>query len=249
VIYVYRISSYIDRLLRQRGPRPFVPTDEEADALRAAIALRAAERDGAMPRPDFVADLRVKVAEQVARTGESEPEVNRAPTGRPRQVLVGTHQTCRPVLNLPGRRLDCPCHRAIRAPSARPAGGRAVRPRRWSRPVADGSGWPARRRARPDARGRQRTQPGSAVVAAGDDGRSSKCLKCNREEPMDRDSLPDAKCGYVTWVGSYLLAALDPADRSEFVVHIRTCGRCRDEIVTLAELPSILARAYRTGAL
>jgi hypothetical protein len=65
---------------------------------------------------------------------------------------------------------------------------------------------------------------------------------------LERDSLPDSRCGYVTWVGAYLLGALDPADRSEFTVHIRNCCRCRDEIVTLAELPSILARAYRTGA-
>jgi anti-sigma factor RsiW len=69
-----------------------------------------------------------------------------------------------------------------------------------------------------------------------------------REEPMERDSSPDTRCGYLTWVGAYLLGALDPVDRSEFTVHIRTCGRCREEIVTLAELPGILARAYRTGA-
>jgi cytochrome b6-f complex iron-sulfur subunit len=85
-----RISSYIDRLLRQRRPRRFVPTDEEAEALRAAIALRAAEPEGAMPRPEFLAGLRIKVATQVARTGESEPEVNRPPAGQRRQVLVGT---------------------------------------------------------------------------------------------------------------------------------------------------------------
>lgn len=61
----------------------------------------------------------------------------------------------------------------------------------------------------------------------------------------ERDASPAARCGYVTWVGAYLLAALDHADRRQFTVHIRTCGHCREEIVTLAELPSILARAYR----
>jgi hypothetical protein len=55
---------------------------------------------------------------------------------------------------------------------------------------------------------------------------------------------PAARCRYLTWVGAYLLAALDPPDRREFVVHIRTCFHCRDEIVTLAELPSILARGF-----
>jgi cytochrome b6-f complex iron-sulfur subunit len=189
-----RISSYIDRLLRQRRPGRFVPTDDEADALRAAIALRAADPEGAMPRPEFLAGLRTKVAAEMARTGESEPgpgrEVSHPPTGRRRQVLAGTaaaaasavvavvvdrtvaapstaepsptlspsdgawhtilaseelaegdartfdtgavtgylhrvggvvsarsgvctHQACRLVLNLPERRLDCPCHRTF----------------------------------------------------------------------------------------------------------------------------------------
>ena len=88
--HVRRFSSYIDRLLRQRRPRSFVPTDDEADALRAAIALRAAGPEGAMPRPEFLADLRVKLATQMARTGESEPEVSCTPVGRRRQVLAGT---------------------------------------------------------------------------------------------------------------------------------------------------------------
>jgi nitrite reductase/ring-hydroxylating ferredoxin subunit/predicted RNA-binding Zn ribbon-like protein len=187
---VRRISAYIDRLLRQRRPGRFVPTDDEADALRAAIALRAAEPEGAMPRPEFLADLRAKVATQMARTGEAEPEAGRPPLGRRRQLLAGTaaaagaavvavvvdrtvaapstaapsptlspndgawhtvlasddlaegdartfdtgavtgylhrvdgvvsarsgictHQACRLSLNLPERRLDCPCHRTF----------------------------------------------------------------------------------------------------------------------------------------
>src|SRR5690242_10461994 len=83
-----RVASYIDRLLRQRRPRQFVPTDDEADALRAAITLRAAEPEGALPRPEFLADLRVKVATQMARAGEL--EVSRPRAGRRRQVLAGT---------------------------------------------------------------------------------------------------------------------------------------------------------------
>jgi cytochrome b6-f complex iron-sulfur subunit len=190
VSHVRRISSYIDRLLRRQRPGRFVPTDDEADAMRAAIALRAADPEGAMPRPEFLADLRTRVATQMARTGESEPEVSRRPAGRRRQVLAGTaaaaasavvavvvdrtvatpsvaepsptlspsdgvwhavlasddlaegdartfdtgavagylhradgivsarsgvctHQACRLVLNLPERRLDCPCHRTF----------------------------------------------------------------------------------------------------------------------------------------
>jgi anti-sigma factor RsiW len=51
------------------------------------------------------------------------------------------------------------------------------------------------------------------------------------EHDSMRDSDPNPDCRYVTWVGAYLLGALDPADRSEFAVHVRTCPRCRDEIV------------------
>jgi anti-sigma factor RsiW len=65
------------------------------------------------------------------------------------------------------------------------------------------------------------------------------------EHDSMRDSDPNPDCRYVTWVGAYLLGALDPADRSEYAVHVRTCPRCRDEIVMLAEVPSILARGFR----
>jgi hypothetical protein len=50
-------------------------------------------------------------------------------------------------------------------------------------------------------------------------------------------------CPYLTWVGAYILNALDPPDHAIFIVHIATCQRCRDEIVALAELPALLARA------
>ena len=66
------------------------------------------------------------------------------------------------------------------------------------------------------------------------------------EHDSTRGSEPDTDCRYLKWVGVYLLAALDPADRAEFTIHIRTCPRCRDEIVTLAEVPGILARGFRT---
>lgn len=41
------------------------------------------------------------------------------------------------------------------------------------------------------------------------------------------------------------VAALDSVDRSEFLAHVRTRPRCRDEIVTLAEVPSLPARGFR----
>lgn len=87
---VRRISSYIDRLLRHRRPRSFVPADHEAEALRAAIALRAADPEGALPRPEFLAGLRVRLAAEMSRTGEAEAEAGHPPAGRRRQVLVGS---------------------------------------------------------------------------------------------------------------------------------------------------------------
>ncbi len=82
------VTRYVDRLLRQRRPRPFVPTDEEAEALTAAIRLRAARPEDAIPRTEFVAALRTRLAEQDTRTGEEEPAVV---ARRPRRgVLIGT---------------------------------------------------------------------------------------------------------------------------------------------------------------
>jgi len=86
-----RMSSYLDRLLRERRPRRFVPTDDEADALRAAITLRTGDPEAALPRPEFLAELRTKVAAEMARAGESEaePAPKRPSSGR-RQLLAGT---------------------------------------------------------------------------------------------------------------------------------------------------------------
>ena len=180
-----RVTGFVDRLLRQRRPRPFVPTDDEAAAMRAALTMRDAHPEAGMPRPEFVARLRGRLAEQASRTGETEPEPTTA--GNRRALFVGasaaaaaaavavvvdhavtgdltpaaaptlvpndgvwrpvlasaalpdggaatfdtgtvtgyltrvggtvaarsgicTHMQCRLTLNLPERRLDCPCH-------------------------------------------------------------------------------------------------------------------------------------------
>lgn len=58
---------------------------------------------------------------------------------------------------------------------------------------------------------------------------------------------PPTGCRYVTWVGAYLLGALTVADSAWFVPHARTCQQCRDEIVSLAGLPSLLFRASFAG--
>jgi nitrite reductase/ring-hydroxylating ferredoxin subunit len=80
---VRRISAYIQSLLRGRRPRPFVPTDDEAAAMRAAIALRSARPEDSAPRAEFVSGLRERLADQAA--GLARPAV----TGRRRAVLAG----------------------------------------------------------------------------------------------------------------------------------------------------------------
>lgn len=85
-----KVSRYVERLLRQRRPRPFVPTDEEAEALSAAVALRSARPEEAIPRGEFVAALHDRLAEQAARADEPSPVPTRAGPRRRRGFLIGT---------------------------------------------------------------------------------------------------------------------------------------------------------------
>lgn len=57
------VDRYVDRLLRRRRPKPFAPTQEDVAILRTAIDLKAAGSDAAQPRPDFVAQLRARLAD------------------------------------------------------------------------------------------------------------------------------------------------------------------------------------------
>lgn len=43
-------------------------------------------------------------------------------------------------------------------------------------------------------------------------------------------------------LGVYVLGALDPAERDGFEEHLSTCANCRDEVASLAVLPSLLHR-------
>lgn len=82
-------ARYVDRLVRHRRPQRFVPTQEEAAAVRAAIAMRAESAAAQAPREEFVADLRERLAGLV---GGAEPATSRpaaALRGR-RGLLIGT---------------------------------------------------------------------------------------------------------------------------------------------------------------
>jgi cytochrome b6-f complex iron-sulfur subunit len=84
-----RVRRHLERLLRQRRPRPFVPTDDEAAAIRAAITLRAARPEDALPDPEFVTQLHGRLAELARRAGEPEPEPGGREPSRRRGLVLG----------------------------------------------------------------------------------------------------------------------------------------------------------------
>ena len=50
-------------------------------------------------------------------------------------------------------------------------------------------------------------------------------------------------------IGVYVLGGLDPADRERLERHVADCVECRDEIASLAILPSMLSRAGAANVL
>jgi nitrite reductase/ring-hydroxylating ferredoxin subunit len=88
------VDRYVVRLLRQRSPKPFAPTQDDLAVARTAIDLMAARPEADGPREEFVADLRARIAAQ-----DTAPQPARADSGtrRPapgrRRVLVATALT------------------------------------------------------------------------------------------------------------------------------------------------------------
>ena len=86
------LRCYIDDLLAGRRPKPFTPSDFEAAQLATAIDLAAA-RDGAdEPRPEFVAGLKGRLAQEMSDepSDATVPAPARSPSSTRRQVMVGT---------------------------------------------------------------------------------------------------------------------------------------------------------------
>ncbi len=48
-----------------------------------------------------------------------------------------------------------------------------------------------------------------------------------------------------TWLGSYLVGALDPAERAEVEQHLSLCASCREELASYAGLPGLMSRVTR----
>ena len=86
------LRRYIDDLLAGRRPKPFTPSDFEAAQLATAIDLAAA-RDGAdEPRPEFVAGLKGRLAQEMSDepSDATVPAREPSPSSTRRQVMVGT---------------------------------------------------------------------------------------------------------------------------------------------------------------
>ena len=56
-----RVERFVEAVRQHRRPRPFVPTDDEATTMAAAIALSAARPGATAPRPEFVDQLRSRL--------------------------------------------------------------------------------------------------------------------------------------------------------------------------------------------
>lgn len=74
------LRRHVEDLLKGRRPRSFPVDDADADALRAAIELRAARPGSDAPREEFIADLHRRLAE---------PETARAPMPVGRRLVLG----------------------------------------------------------------------------------------------------------------------------------------------------------------
>lgn len=70
-----RISAFVEALLRDRRPPSFRADPSDADAMRAAINLRAHDAEAASPSPEFVQDLH----DQLRRDLDEQPHLARGP--------------------------------------------------------------------------------------------------------------------------------------------------------------------------
>jgi nitrite reductase/ring-hydroxylating ferredoxin subunit len=59
-----RVAAFVDALLRDRRPKRFPAEPDEAEAIQAAAALRAARPGADLPSPEFVAQLERRLARE-----------------------------------------------------------------------------------------------------------------------------------------------------------------------------------------
>jgi nitrite reductase/ring-hydroxylating ferredoxin subunit len=83
-----RFAAFVDALLGNRRPRHFEPQSDDADAMRAAIELRAAQPGATLPSPEFVADLHQRLTEEFDQPGSEPAQPKAIPLTR-RRALQG----------------------------------------------------------------------------------------------------------------------------------------------------------------
>ena len=69
--------QYVESLLRQRRPRPFRATQQDAAELRTAILLRSAQPGISVPTEEFVDALHQRLATELAEAAADQPRGNR----------------------------------------------------------------------------------------------------------------------------------------------------------------------------
>ena len=78
-------TAFVEALTQNRRPRGYRASPDEAQAMRAAIELRAVRGDETAPSPQFVSELRNRLSRQL----DEEPSVARPPRVSRRLLLGG----------------------------------------------------------------------------------------------------------------------------------------------------------------
>lgn len=110
-----RVDRFVDDILKDRRPRRFSATADEAEAIRGALEVRAAKAGAAVPDPEFVRRLEGKVLAEAGRS--------RLRALLSRRALLGTAGTAAAAMLVGGA-----VEHQLAASSAPPAGSPTLAP-------------------------------------------------------------------------------------------------------------------------
>ena len=110
-----RVDRFVDDILKDRRPRRFSPTEDEAEAIRGALEVSGAKAGTPVPDPDFVRRLEGKVLAQAGR--------GRLRTLLSRRALLGTAGTAAAAMLVGGA-----VEHQLAASSASPASSPTLAP-------------------------------------------------------------------------------------------------------------------------
>jgi cytochrome b6-f complex iron-sulfur subunit len=86
------VAAFVERVLRQRRPKPFRAGPGDAEVMRIAVELAAAGRPAAEPSAAFVERLRGELAGQLEPPGGAAPAGGLAPAGHPSAGVLATRR-------------------------------------------------------------------------------------------------------------------------------------------------------------